>query len=942
MEDSGEDADESDTDSTGLERDVFETSDFLHTEQRRFTFEEVLGQEMERIEKQRRRRDPSAQGRERFSLAFSGGGVRAAAFQAGVLWRLAAEDRLQDVEYLTAVSGGGYIASAFFTHLMAEGIPEHGEVKEWYLRVVAKTLKRMQINCGDFVRDCVAIPGYSDAVGSGYLPRVFDLPILLVVVAVTLMVNPIFFVLNFLVPLMVIMDFFLGASMRATFCVQQGADWFTVFDEFSCFSDICLWLKNLMIGAIVVAALRFLPWCKLRAREGPGRAEAPLGFLFGHASAALLKRLVFMILVFIVFILIVPMEERLQYSRSEATDLCSAYIHKFHHNVSNVQPKCSDYHDGKMWYSHWFFDNYTQHRTDWFGTNSSGKFVTREDTETPKRLQFFNLVQVLSLGIAAVLTVSLCVIPVIGPKVFGSLIAFSGPFMLFGCSLTIVQYAVFGPVTNNQHGFFGGFNEKNYEKFVVIALGLATVLVPFYEDIRSLMHLYYQRCLRQNFFADGRDVNIRDLTKNPYCPFLLLTGTSNDFQPPGDTDTISELSFSPLHTGGEETGYYHTPTYRGLSKCAAISGAGCLDAITLSMSNAISMRFWLEVLNLSWGDYMILDHYGWFSGFIDCMGKIWGGPLIRIMHRIPSALLWVAAFVTFQLAWQKALAREEVDCDGSAYLFQWGWRLLFSMFVLSFFSFLPLCDTLACSAVLRQMQQVTRYCFVGNKPPRMLYMTDGGVKDCTAIVQLLWRRRERILLVLAAADPKDELAVLKSAFKVAKTLKLATFYDPEDPRNDLDVLFRRYKEDKEMVTLHIGIRYSWADEPGKTGHLFIVKNRLPPSLVCSVRPRVTEDEVMRSHSDADEASDSDWDPDAWGDLQNKAMGSYGCCDCCHTNNFNCGPKFPHGTFTGYLYLSPKWCSSLMRLGYHASKDAIDQVAGVYGPPTDVFDRGFQR
>merc|ERR1712187_957657 len=81
--------------------------------------------------------------------------------------------------------------------------------------------------------------------------------------------------------------------------------------------------------------------------------------------------------------------------------------------------------------------------------------------------------------------------------------------------------------------------------------------------------------------------------------------------------------------------------------------------------------------------------------------------------------------------------------------------VLLAMVSLSFFTCFRCGELLAMSPLIRQIHQVTKYYYVGNRPPPMLYMTDGGVKDCTAIVQLLWRRRERILLVLAAADPKD-------------------------------------------------------------------------------------------------------------------------------------------------------------------------------------------
>src|SRR6185369_470264 len=48
-----------------------------------------------------------------FGLAFSGGGIRSATFNLGVLQALAELGVLAKVDYLSTVSGGGYIGSWF-------------------------------------------------------------------------------------------------------------------------------------------------------------------------------------------------------------------------------------------------------------------------------------------------------------------------------------------------------------------------------------------------------------------------------------------------------------------------------------------------------------------------------------------------------------------------------------------------------------------------------------------------------------------------------------------------------------------------------------------------------------------------------------------------------------------------------------------------------------
>src|SRR5512139_1935 len=57
------------------------------------------------------RKDQGKPGNEkkRFSLAFSGGGIRSASFQLGVIQALAEKGLLSSVDYLSSVSGGGYI-----------------------------------------------------------------------------------------------------------------------------------------------------------------------------------------------------------------------------------------------------------------------------------------------------------------------------------------------------------------------------------------------------------------------------------------------------------------------------------------------------------------------------------------------------------------------------------------------------------------------------------------------------------------------------------------------------------------------------------------------------------------------------------------------------------------------------------------------------------------
>jgi Predicted esterase of the alpha-beta hydrolase superfamily len=95
------------------------------------SWETVIEEEARYLKDQNDRRVKAGRRTDPFALAFSGGGIRAAAFQAGVLWRLAKSNMLKDVDYLAAVSGGGYIASAFTSFLHGE-IPKDGDRTNYF------------------------------------------------------------------------------------------------------------------------------------------------------------------------------------------------------------------------------------------------------------------------------------------------------------------------------------------------------------------------------------------------------------------------------------------------------------------------------------------------------------------------------------------------------------------------------------------------------------------------------------------------------------------------------------------------------------------------------------------------------------------------------------------------------------------------------------------
>lgn len=99
-------------------------------------FPKILRAELDHIQDSRHKRgveiripyhnDPRECARkgELLGLAFSGGGIRSATFNLGVLQGLAEHEVLQEVDYLSTVSGGGYIGAWFLSLLKENGTDE--------------------------------------------------------------------------------------------------------------------------------------------------------------------------------------------------------------------------------------------------------------------------------------------------------------------------------------------------------------------------------------------------------------------------------------------------------------------------------------------------------------------------------------------------------------------------------------------------------------------------------------------------------------------------------------------------------------------------------------------------------------------------------------------------------------------------------------------------
>ena len=86
----------------------------------------------------------------------------------------------------------------------------------------------------------------------------------------------------------------------------------------------------------------------------------------------------------------------------------------------------------------------------------------------------------------------------------------------------------------------------------------------------------------------------------------------------------------------------------------------------------------------------------------------------------------------------------------------------------------------------------------------------------------------------------------KTMMAVASKEKVCTFFDPLEPRRCVHTLLDDFKKDKRMPYLRLGIWYLGTGSV-LTGYLFVVKNRLPPSLEgAPVRQLLTETMIIAS------------------------------------------------------------------------------------------------
>lgn len=885
---------------------------------------------------------------EPFSLAISGGGVRAAAFASGVLWRLALEKKIKEMEYLVAVSGGGYIASAFTSFIIQGNKPKrNSDLDTWYLDRTTDTILKMQANISYLVRDLhvpeadidkkkVANKETVFQLFTSACPRFMDLPILIFVLLFTILTPASLFFCTILIPLAEICNILCGHMGRAIFCAPHdlsswGIFWDQVVIQASVYLlAICAGLFLLLYLVWKLAGLYKIDKIKSVSDKPRGR----IWWLIGHSTGAALSRTVVAIFVLLA-ISILQTELQLAAFNGPGTGksrlkMCTKYIQQ-QQTKAGARPFCEDLdRHYRPWFNKNDYQNLTEDKFTRKKAQSGGFFIgawhaaQKEDTKlTPMRIIMWSI-----LG----LTILAIIIAPLFPDLLRTMAIIVGPVLLLLFTTQVIKWRIFGPITEQQlmPGILK-FEHKQFDNILLVILIINIALTPFQNFLKAQLHRYYMRSLKLAFFAGGEDCQFSQVSANMFAPFLILTGTLNDWRRIDDESEriIHEIAYTPLHSGSDSVGWIPQVWPQSLAKVSALSGAAT-DAFILGMLRRKRYRFWLECLNLTMGDFVpfrIRERPASSPGVSSTkLLQLWekivnSGVSLEIPAWVLTICIYgaliLAAFVDEGTSWDNYESRCKVQT-------RTGYTILVAItliVVASFYTFCPYLRWLLYSPGIRQLHMITLYQNRDVHPPCRVYVTDGGVQDCTGIYQLVRRRAKRILLVIGAEDPTDNLTALRKAIQIIIDDKLATFYDLRDPsRNYLSVL-DEYKDDKCITTIRLGIRFGWIHDAENSfdGHgiLIAVKCRLPPGLEDRfARPLLTRTEIT-------DKAQGRWNECGELLLREEQLGSC-CCDCCHrTCNF-CAP-FPNVSNPNQC-MTPQMFNALCRLGYCVSEEAVNEIS----------------
>ncbi|CAK9005415.1 unnamed protein product, partial [Durusdinium trenchii] len=547
------------------------------------------------------------EGFDTFAVAFGGGGVRSGAFCSGVLWALAETNRLQHVTHLSSVSGGSIAASGFASFLVeahrAAGAspsrtPSAGPL---YREVVADFIERSQRNAGYLVsfQNLFQVPEDN----SSSRARIWDLPLMFLVVLGVLVAAPSVFCVFYVVPVTMLIEAYWGGAMRHCFCRLQNetqCNFLTVLQARPENGDHRQWSQNsftlLIIGALVLVLMVLALIYKCCGMKEIRHSARPRWFLHWRSLTHLCTRWLAMFVIILATVSLVYTAELVDY-RGSREEECLAYFKE--------GPLCSDnlmgfpahlpgrLEDVSITYQDASFslhqEELGQSQTAWNISQSisraAGLRPLDQGREGPNFIVIFLF---LTLALALV-SLSFKFLGWSGLwRVFLFILL---PLWFIWPASFLLQWRVFGPITRQAlfTPFFdtqimGRYTDEAWYCFTTTSLLLAIACLPAFNLLHRFVHFYFRVSLQRAFYHDGVDVLMPQVSKCPWVPILLFGATLNEFMRPNSKEAHSLFTLSPSFPppaetlsqyamGCQRTDFLAAPKWMSLARCMTLSCA---------------------------------------------------------------------------------------------------------------------------------------------------------------------------------------------------------------------------------------------------------------------------------------------------------------------------------------------------------------------------------
>jgi len=903
---------------------------------------------------------------EPIGVAMSGGGTRAAAFHCGLLWQLSNAGLMKDVMHLSATSGGGYTAAALMTHIfqLSAEAEEMPSLDMFYKHVTMRTILRMQHNINYLVestRSRMLRPPRADVieeVGTSLLPRIFDLPLLIGSLLGSIASPPAMLLAHTVWAWVLQFEKYYGSMLRSWWCCPDRSSWMSQGEMY--------WLHRqiwLMAFCAVVAIVLHILMNRRKVQQ-----RSPMRYLISRSLWQIMERAVIFFAVVTLTVLFMQTNQAYHWSTAASfghkasvqttlvRKLCQRYIvgKSVPDSPAEVGPTCADrVHGDQRWYESSLYLNAT-----WVAANAVMEPGLVKKPGVPQEIGWNDYEGMFAFprGFGSIANSSL-VLLIAGSLLIGSTLlkwiftlVLPAAYLIFIAE--VARWRIFGPIT--AQSLFGtlAYTPDLATTLLRCCLVGAMLTLPIYDVVLKFAHFYYRRAMKTAFFHNGRNVSAAAIATCPYCPNLLLGACLHDYRPLGEESNFCEFTISSFFLGSSRTGYFFTPSQARLDHLLTVAGAAT-DATLLTTCDVLLVRFLLALLSLRFGDFLRLQPEGetavrvgqkiqsraakilsksqrgldrgkinvdLFKLYISKVhDKHW---LVRwmqgLMDRMPAACPFIVANLLILLT--SIRYEHQGNCGLYDGLLLGAMVVQAAIVVLSFFAFLRPFQWLMRSPMIQQFQMLAFHRYKAANPPPYVYVSDGGLIEVLGIVPLLRRRLKCIVVSDAAEDPALTMRCLRDAASICRREGLCSFFDPRDPRRDLEFVLQDLPNNSSGAWLHLGIRYEVREDDSSNvpeiGDLFYVRMRKLPGDRAPVRALLTQEELLSEPQPAAVSSQ----PGAG--LRSDLGGT--CCPPCERAGLCPGRRFPDFSVPNQ-FLGPLQFANLCTLGYELSEPLVRKM-----------------